>query len=56
MLLVLAVLAGFWALYAAAAFGYELRSRGEEKLPVASWLLLLGSSDSRRRCRLHRHQ
>jgi uncharacterized membrane protein len=44
VLLVLAVLAGFWVLYAAAAFGYELRSRGEEKLPVASWLLLLGSS------------
>ena len=44
MLLVLAVLAGFWVLYAAAAFGYELRSRGEEKLPVSSWLLLLGSS------------
>lgn len=43
-LLVLAVLAGFWALYAAAAFGYELRSRGEEKLPVSSWLLLLCSS------------
>jgi uncharacterized membrane protein len=44
VLLVLAVLAGFWVLYAAAAFGYELRSRGEEKLPVSSWLLLLGSS------------
>ena len=43
-LLVLAVLVGFWALYAAAAFGYELRSRGEEKLPVSSWLLLLCSS------------
>ncbi len=43
-LLVLAVLAGFWVLYAAAAFGYELRSGGEEKLPVASWLLLLCSS------------
>ncbi len=43
-LLVLAVLAGFWALYAAAAFGYELRVRGEEKLPVSSWLLLLCSS------------
>lgn len=43
-LLVLAVLAGFWALYAAAAFGYELRARGEEKLPVSSWLLLLCSS------------
>jgi uncharacterized membrane protein len=44
VLLVLAVLAGFWVLYATAAFGYELRSRGEEKLPVSSWLLLLGSS------------
>jgi len=43
-LLVLAVLAGFWVLYAAAAFGYELRTRGEEKLPVSSWLLLLLSS------------
>ena len=44
VLLVLAVLVGFWALYAAAAFGYELRSRGEEKLPVSSWLLLFASS------------
>ena len=43
-LLVLAVLVGFWTLYAAAAFGYELRSRGEESLPVSSWLLLLCSS------------
>lgn len=43
-LLVLAVLAGFWVLYAAAAFGYELRNRGEEELPVSSWLLLLCSS------------
>lgn len=42
--LVLAVLAGFWVLYAAAAFGYELRARGEERLPVSSWLLLLCSS------------
>lgn len=42
--LVLAVLAGFWVLYAAAAFGYELRARGEEKLPISSWLLLLCSS------------
>ena len=42
--LVLAVLAGFWILYAAAAFGYELRSRSEERLPVSSWLLLLCSS------------
>jgi hypothetical protein len=44
ILLVLAVLFGFWVLYAAAAFGYELRSRSEEKLPVSSWLLLLSSS------------
>lgn len=44
VLLVLAVLVGFWILYAAAAFGYELRSRGEERLPVSSWLLLLCSS------------
>jgi uncharacterized membrane protein len=42
--LVLAVLVGFWILYAAAAFGYELRSRGEERLPVSSWLLLLCAS------------
>jgi uncharacterized membrane protein len=44
VLLVLAVLAGFWALYAAAAFGYELRSREEGRLPVSSWLLLLCGS------------
>jgi uncharacterized membrane protein len=44
VLLVLAVLIGFWVLYAAAAFGYELRSRGEETLPVSSWILLLCSS------------
>jgi uncharacterized membrane protein len=44
VLLALAVLAGFWVLYAAAAFGYELRSREGEKLPVSSWLLLLCSS------------
>jgi uncharacterized membrane protein len=44
VLLVLAVLTGFWLLYAAAAFGYELRSRREESLPVSSWLLLLCSS------------
>jgi uncharacterized membrane protein len=43
-LLVLAVLAGFWVLYAAAAIGYELRSRDEERLPLSSWLLLLCSS------------
>lgn len=44
VLLVLAVLTGFWVLYAAAAFGFELRARGEAKLPVSSWLLLLCSS------------
>jgi uncharacterized membrane protein len=44
VLLVLAVLVGFWALYAAAAFGFELRSRGEQKLPLSSWLLLFSSS------------
>lgn len=44
VLLGLAVLVGFWVLYAAAAFGYELRSRGEERLPASSWLLLLSSS------------
>jgi uncharacterized membrane protein len=43
-LLILAVLVGFWVLYAAAAFGFELRSREEERLPVSSWLLLLCSS------------
>ena len=43
-LLVLAVLVGFWVLYAAAAFGYELRSRAEVALPAASWLMLLGTS------------
>jgi uncharacterized membrane protein len=41
--LVIAVLAGFWLLYAGAALGYELRSRAEGALPVASWLLLFGS-------------
>jgi uncharacterized membrane protein len=44
VLLVLAVLVGFWALYAAAAFGYELRNRERGKLPVSSWLLLFSSS------------
>lgn len=42
--LALAILIGFWILYAAAAFGYELRTRDEEALPVPSWLLLLCSS------------
>ena len=40
----IAVLVGFWVLYAAAAFGYELRNRKEEALPVSSWLLLFASS------------
>jgi len=43
-LLALAVLIGFWGLYAGAALGYELRARGEGKLPVSSALLLLCSS------------
>jgi uncharacterized membrane protein len=43
-LLVLAVLAGFWGLYVAAAFGYELRTRAKKALPAASWMLLLGAS------------
>lgn len=43
-LLVIAVLFGFWLLYAAAAFGYELRNRDRESLPISSWLLQLGSS------------
>ena len=43
-MLVIAVLAGFWLLYAAAAFGYELRNRNEESLPISSWLLQLASS------------
>ncbi|HET9593504.1 MAG TPA: DUF2339 domain-containing protein [Solirubrobacterales bacterium] len=42
--LVLTVLVGFWVLYAAAAFGYELRNRDRGKLPVSSWLLLFSSS------------
>jgi uncharacterized membrane protein len=40
--LAIAVLAGFWLLYAGAALGYELRRRAGEALPIASWLLLLG--------------
>ncbi|HEY5941707.1 MAG TPA: DUF2339 domain-containing protein [Solirubrobacterales bacterium] len=43
-MLVIAVLVGFWLLYAAAAFGYELRNRKEEALPISSWLLLFASS------------
>ncbi len=43
LVLTLLVMAGFWALYAGAAFGYELRRRAEETLPVSSWILLFGS-------------
>ena len=43
-LLILAVLVGFWALYVAASFGYELRNRSQGALAAASWLLLLASS------------
>src|SRR5207247_1425393 len=39
--LVLVVLLAFWALYVAAALGYELRTRSPDRLPYASWLLLL---------------
>ncbi len=42
--LVAAVLFGFWTIYVVAALGYELRSRREGMLPVASWLLLFASS------------
>ncbi|MGH2939294.1 MAG: DUF2339 domain-containing protein [Solirubrobacterales bacterium] len=42
LVLGIAVLAGFWLLYAGAALAYELRKRNEE-LPAASWFLLLGS-------------
>jgi uncharacterized membrane protein len=41
LVLCIAVLFGFWFLYAAAALGYELRKRATEALPVSSWLLLL---------------
>jgi uncharacterized membrane protein len=44
VLLVLAVLVGFWVLYAVAAFGYELRNRDQERLSISSWLLLFSSS------------
>lgn len=43
LLVSLCVLTGFWALYAVAAFGYELRARAPGELPVASWLLLLAN-------------
>ncbi len=43
VVLILAVLFGFWLLYAVAALGYELRKRAEA-LPVASWLLLFGAA------------
>jgi uncharacterized membrane protein len=42
--LTLAVAVGFWVLYAAAAFGHELRVRGERQLPISSWLLLFAST------------
>ena len=42
--LVLSVLLGFWLLYLIAAFGFEVRARSQEALPIASLLLLLGSS------------
>jgi uncharacterized membrane protein len=44
LLLTLAVLAAFWALYVVAAIGYELRVRSPEALPLASWLLLFGAA------------
>jgi uncharacterized membrane protein len=43
LVLAIAVLFGFWLLYAGAALGYELRKRAEDVLPISSWLLLLGS-------------
>jgi uncharacterized membrane protein len=42
LLVSLGVLVGFWALYAVAALGYELRARAADELPIASWLVLLG--------------
>jgi uncharacterized membrane protein len=44
LVLTLAVLVGFWALYAGAALGHELRARERSTLSPASWLLLLASS------------
>ena len=41
--LTLIVLLAFWALYVVAALGYELRARSVERLPTASWLLLLAN-------------
>jgi hypothetical protein len=35
------VFLAFWALYVVAALGYELRTRSPDRLPYASWLLLL---------------
>jgi uncharacterized membrane protein len=43
LLVALAVLIGFWALYVVAALGYELRARTQDELPIDSWLLLLGN-------------
>jgi uncharacterized membrane protein len=39
----LPLLVAFWALYAVAAVGYQLRSRSPRALPVSSWLLLFAS-------------
>lgn len=41
LVLELAALGVFWALFVVAAVGYELRTRTPEQLPYASWLLLL---------------
>ena len=43
LVLTLAVLLGFWALYVVAAVGYELRVASPKRLPVSSWLLLLAN-------------
>ena len=44
IVLSLAVLTAYWGLYLLAAFGYELRARTSEALPVASWLILLANT------------
>ena len=43
LVLGIAVLAGFWLLYAGAALAYELRKGDDGVLPVPSWILLFGS-------------
>ena len=40
IVLSLGVLLAFWALYAVAAIGYELRVSSRARLPVSSWILL----------------